>query len=875
MSISNPIARRRRLSQLLSRGELGVDVLAELLPGGEPLPYERAFWDYKLSVPELGEQVASPDDKRTRQRAYGELIKDVVAFYNSYGGYLLIGVRDSPREVVGFDGTFDCDELNRMLRAATRHEIECHFAALQVPESRKKVGLIHIPRRPDSKEPAQFLRDAPQGPGGDTRAYRRGSIYFRQGDECKPANASEDFMFLCSPSRRANQEQTFFKRPTLMDHNFPPRDPEFVRFIGRQDDLDELWRWICDEFSPLKLLSGLGGVGKTTLAREFVEEFWRCAPMGYEKVIWLSAKPRFYTAIKDGTIAAPRVDFSTTTEMLRALLAELGTPDEEIEEEWSITDLQAEIVEALVHIPSLVVIDDVDSLAALEQSQVFHSCLQITNQLTGRAKLPSRALLTARLELGAAPGQLKRVSGLPYNAFCDFVVMMTSAMEIPWKYGPTNKLMKRFHRTTDGSPLFANSILRLVQLGERLAAALDAWQDSAGEDVRRFAFQRELAALTGSQQRTLYAVCLLGETSFAELLDVTESSESLLRDDVGALRNYHLVSTAGEIPIGGPKLAVPENIRLMRDILAEKLPDPRRIEKRCERAGSTSRGLEHEVGKIVRRVVALWNSGETVKALGTAEWAVKKYPKEGDLQCLLARALLALAPPRARAADVAIRKAFDLGCRRREVPDLWIEARRLSQDWIGVIEVVEMVPNELISGDHIWERGKATMKMAEDAYRAGKKEVAAEGYKRAGVAVDSAFKKGSAKGRVHDLTQLRWEAFRLHVEILLEVRSRPEEQLDVWLATLDSFTCYVRSPSILRVGIERLKAWWRAVESRSHPDGKAADLLAIQLRQLEEMVAWEQALDEREDGLGSYLESNAQLLREKLGSYEERLKESI
>jgi|SRR5580704_11936835 hypothetical protein len=40
-----------------------------------------------------------------------------------------------------------------------------------------------------------------------------------------------------------------------------------------------------------------GGVGKTTLAREFAEDLVKNAPVGLEKLIWLSAKKQFYTAI--------------------------------------------------------------------------------------------------------------------------------------------------------------------------------------------------------------------------------------------------------------------------------------------------------------------------------------------------------------------------------------------------------------------------------------------------------------------------------------------------------------------------------------------------------------------------------------------------
>jgi hypothetical protein len=138
-----------------------------------------------------------------------------------------------------------------------------------------------IPRRADSKDAAQFRRDAPADANGK-RAYTTGQIYFRSGDCCKPAEASEDFTFLCSPERRTIVGSSENLRYIVLDNNLGPRDPGFIKLIGREEYLPDLWRWLCDPFSPVKLLAGLGGVGKTTLAREFVEDVIAAPPNGLE-----------------------------------------------------------------------------------------------------------------------------------------------------------------------------------------------------------------------------------------------------------------------------------------------------------------------------------------------------------------------------------------------------------------------------------------------------------------------------------------------------------------------------------------------------------------------------------------------------------------
>jgi hypothetical protein len=116
--------------------------------------------------------------------------------------------------------------------------------------------------------------------------------------------------------------------------------------------------------------------------------------------------------------------------------------------------------------------------------------------------------------------------------------------------------MKRFRTVTDGSPTFAASIIRILTNGEKLEAALKKWKGGGGEEVRKFAFKRELDKLSDSQVRSLYAACLLGETSFVELQSILQSNDRLMTDDIGQLRKYHLAALGEDLP-GGARIVIP------------------------------------------------------------------------------------------------------------------------------------------------------------------------------------------------------------------------------------------------------------------------------------------------------------------------------
>lgn len=842
-----------RISDYVSEGYLGPNLVTELLPQGKALSTERELWDYKVEFPRNLPVKPNPTQKKQRDLAMASLMKDVAAFYNTHGGYILVGIDDASRQIQGWSHAFDCDEFNRRLQAATRHSIQCSYQAIpyELPDGEQIVGILHIPRRHDDLEPAQFLRDAPENTNG-YRAYRRQDIYFRQGDECKPAKLAEDLAFICSPLRRQVAEVTERSSKGILDNNLGPRDAGLIRFVGRESDLQKLWRWLCDEYRPALLLSGLGGVGKTTIAREFCEHLVRYRPLGLERLVWLSAKEEFYRPILDEFRPTTRVDFSDTRSLMKALLREIGVLDNEIDEDISRIELLDRLVSTLEIFPSFIVIDDLDSLPLEEQTDAFQTMLQVASQTTNKA-VPSRCVMTARLQLGAAPGQLLRIDGLNSEDFFSYVRMTAESMGLPKTCLKGKKLRRKFHRITEGSPLFASSVLRLVQLGEPLDRALNKWADSSGEDIRKFAFDKELQCLSDAQVRTLYAGVLLGDTSFIELQHVTERGERSLKDDLGVLIKYHMITSGTNIPVGGARLTIPSGIRLMKDVIVKRLLDPKRIERACVKVRSRTTDKSLDIGRIIHRVVALWREERFDDALDLTRWAVKKHGRNGDLKCLLGRSYLNLPKPNYRRADASFRQAYKFGCGRSELLDLWLDAKESLKDWQGIVEIIDHFDQNRLEADHIFKKARALRKLGEGALTVGRLEVASDHFHRGGKFVDDAFTSGLATGRVYDLRQERHEAFRSYVKTVAKLRVEPDEHIEVWLAVLESFEAYVRPSRLVRFGVERLRSWWSAVEQRPSLDFRASALLDVQLTRLEEMVAALQQLEYLDEELIEYL----------------------
>jgi tetratricopeptide (TPR) repeat protein len=811
-------------------------VLDELVPNGLAHRYEANLWDYKRELPRIpASQNLTKVEALNHDLAVSRIVKDVVSFYNTYGGYLVIGIADDQRTVVGHSDPFDCNDFNKRTFAATKHSIECRYAVHPMNHTTPpvEVGILHIPKRPDALGPAQFVKDAPASPTGK-REYKRHDIYFRDTDQCRPAVSSEELAFLCARRIPAPIDQADIRQS--LSNNLGPRDAGLVKFVGRQDLLHILWSWLSDAFSsPCKLLAGLGGVGKTTVARELCEVIVRDPPAPFHCLVWLTAKQRQYEAVTGRYHSTPHVDFTDARTMLLALLKSLSCPDSQLDSDATLTDLVDQAVQELATFPAFIVVDDLDSLEQNEQAEAYHAMVAILNRTAHSALGSSRCLVTSRLTLGAPPSILVPVQGLSVDDFYDYAAVTAENAGVPWPYKKGSKLVIRFRKATDGSPVFAASMIRLLKLGHSLETVLERWKGADGEEVRRFAFEREIETLTGSQTRTLFASSILTEASFDDLLHVTESSNTLLEDDIGRLQQFHMLALGSEIKKGGIHLRVPVSICIMRDILAARIADPRKIEKRCKDLSKEGPKVARpDVGAAVRRVASLWRNGENEEALEAAQLVSKQFVGDSDVLCLVGTAYLKVASPRAKEADVCFRNAYEAGCRRSELWENWIRSKVLQQDYVGVLDVCERADDDRPCAENAYWRTDAYYHLGERAEQKADVATALEHYKSGWEAAVRAVRRFS-RGPDPRLRQLAQYSLRAQLACEEAMCKNANDDINVWLTVRRASTSWLFGPDLLWLGARKLRSWWFAVEERRPRDSKALQALDVGLDELEGM----------------------------------------
>lgn len=712
--------RRATLCGYVEAGRTDEAVLRDLIVDGTGISDEAVLWDFKKELPVLPGEKLNDRLKQEYDAKFAEIVKDCVALYNAYGGYLIAGVEDSTRKLVGFARAFDAAGLNTRIQSATGVNIETVFRTLQVEVSGQQVplGLLFVPKRPERVLPAQFKKDAPESATGK-KAYRQHEFFLRERDTCRRAVSPEDLEFLYGPRRL--DEIPNARR--LLDHNLPSRDPELELLIGRESEIAELWMWLADAFSPVKILSGVGGVGKTSIAFTFAERLVYAASSYFDRVLWLSAKSETFSPTIGRDVPTTRHDFGTIDALLVGILLESGCPTEQIPDDPSRDALLTLCQQHLSAYSYVLFIDNVDSLDDEEQQTIFHLFTQIGS--TSKSKI----VLTARRNLGASRSVYMEIEGFSFGDFQEFVQAKCQTLRIKKPPDLNAPIMKEFYEVSGGSPLFALSILRLVMLGDSLKGAISNWRGSDGEAVRAAAFEREVGRLNSNEAKTLLVLSYLQSASAVEIASIVKLTRHEVQNALETLQAFSMTTIDASLP-GGATFSIPTTLALVSSLVEQRVREWRELKAECERVEAVSADKPQFVGQAVSRTIALMKTGDREGARLTVEHALQTLPTDPDLHCLMGRYYAEALGDLGRAEEHYIR-AHELGCKKRALFDGWLSVLERRADWTAVIEVSALAESSSGGCRYRIIQNQARMARGDQFSRTGNYQIADSQYEEA------------------------------------------------------------------------------------------------------------------------------------------------
>lgn len=706
---------KRCISIFAQQGRLSGDLAEILCKNGYFAPVEFECLDYKETVGDAAYDKA-------------KLIKRIASFYNSYGGYLVFGVTEVEAEtrfeIAGFGSEkIDIESMKASIKEYTGERIQLNPMHILLPDCsgiNKNVTFIHIPKRPEHNPPLHFLKNSPLGEN-KRHIFQKDEVYCRRGDECVEAKGPR---ILELNGERPNPYASAggaaiaaLLRVTRIEHNLPDRNFICPKFIGREKFVDSLWRWLSDDLSHVKVLAGEGGLGKSSIAFEFAERVSETRGAPFDQVIWLTAKEQQFNAFDDKYVRVPERHYKTYEELLSAICERLPLTSEELDGA-SVMEMRRMLKRGLLQVPSLIVIDDVDSLEPEEQRQVLELGMIIGSSV-------SRLLLTTRFNQSYSSDTVIKISGFSLEGeFPAYLDSLRTRLEFP-ELRPVE--IEKIHQTSGGSPLFTESLLRLLRWNS-VAEAISGWKGERGAAVRAAALRREIQLLSAEGQRVLLAIAMLGEASKVELCEVLGYTSDVVENGLHALQSLFLVAAPALADI--PRFRVPDNTRrLVLDPTIQLVTDRVRLQKNIEdfrRKDNRTPTRDQRVASAISQAESLNRIGNSNAAMATIKESLRKTKDHCDLLCYQANLLMRSSPPDFNNARVIARRSYQKGCRKSELFQCWFDAEWSAHHYIGALEAADAALSHKSPSVQDWliRKSAALASKATDQSKAGSAEVA-------------------------------------------------------------------------------------------------------------------------------------------------------
>ncbi|HEJ2711357.1 TPA: putative DNA binding domain-containing protein [Pseudomonas aeruginosa] len=640
---------------------------------------------------------------------YAKTIRDLIALHNSYGGFIVFGIEEAVKdrrfEIVGIDGqSLQPAKLRDFLFNYTGKDIRFKISSINLDGV--SLEIIWVAKRAKGETPVKLTKNGPDTKPR-TPLFKKGQVVFRRIDNNSIAESADDYDFLYSarnpPSLDLDIETISVDDP--LENNLPDRALICSHFVGRDNALGELWAWLADDFSRVKLIAGEGGLGKTSIAYRFAEEITTRVVKPFMKTLWLTAKKRQFIPAKNAYRDASHIDFYDAESLYKAVAAGLGCVKSDFEG-LDARELCQLAIETCSQIPSFIVIDDVDSLSPEDQQRVLEFGM--------RMPFGPKLLITTRVNFSFSPDNVIHLNGFSARDFKDYIVVLRERYKLSkLKDGKIESL----HNVTGGSPLFSDSLMRLECRGVPLDQAISQWKGEQGMEVRKAALQREIQQLGKPAKRVLYVISIMKNCSYAELSQVIDYSEQTLGDSISELRGLFLINAPSIAKETRFTIDV-NTARLVQETVGSLAIDHAALHTAVTKPKKDAIGLglakrSSLIGLAINQANALLNSEGSKAALDTIVAAQKKSRNpHPDLMLASGRFKLKLSPPAFDDASKDLGAAYALGSRKPLLYELWFEAEYGSGSLEAAKDVVDCALADEIPTPNKWYERRAQVQVA-------------------------------------------------------------------------------------------------------------------------------------------------------------------
>jgi formylglycine-generating enzyme required for sulfatase activity len=274
-------------------------------------------------------------------------------------------------------------------------------------------------------------------------------------------------------------------------HNLPPR----TFFVGRQREIRVLHEYLSpDERVALISIDGIGGIGKTALAREMAHQL--VEERAFQAVVWATAKRR---SLSERGITEERPDFTSLDELLVIIATVLRR---------SSSGIGAAVVrQMLAESRSLVVVDNFETV---QDDKVFWFLRRVPGN--------SKALITNRHRPAAEIRGGELVLPLKGMKRADAIQLLRRAgRTIPPPLAEADEsLLGMIYERAHGNPLAMEWFVAQVERGQSVQRVLQRLGQPKANDLYEFIFEDSYSALSAEATRALWAIAAIDSPAVAD-----------------------------------------------------------------------------------------------------------------------------------------------------------------------------------------------------------------------------------------------------------------------------------------------------------------------------------------------------------------------
>jgi hypothetical protein len=333
---------------------------------------------------------------------------------------------------------------------------------------------------------------------------------------------------------RSREDKVKEKSAAALPLHLPGKS--YQRLIGRSHELDLVLEALREpERKPIVAIVGLGGIGKTTLAQEVVEQAWRAGV--FDHIVWTSAKTERF--VGEGTHKTVVSDFD-----FDRLLVEIGRQCDRRElPKMPLAEKRLAVKQLLLTKRVLIVLDNLETVS---NSETFVDELF---QILGQSKL----LITSRHQVRHERTFTLDLAGLFEADGITFLREDSAERGIEVVAQANQAELIEIYRATGGAPLAMKLVVGQMSRWplERVLANLKAAKFAGPNyDFYRFIYKHSWDLLAVDSQKVLVSMAVFdlanGSTASA-LQRVSQVDLDAVRQALDQLMLLSLVDVLGDL----------------------------------------------------------------------------------------------------------------------------------------------------------------------------------------------------------------------------------------------------------------------------------------------------------------------------------------